>query len=465
MPTLPDMNSDLPPNSIPAKNTPAESKSGPFKLLVEFFGLNRSVSIGIIVALGLSLVGAVSWFIWSAPPRVLTITSGPAGSLFHTNAVKYSQWLAQHGIRVKILTSHGSLENLQRLADRAGDVDIGFVQSGLATNGDNTHIVALGSVAYQPLMVFYRGAPVTLLSQLNGQRLAIGAPGSGTRTLALTLLELNGIKPGGATQLLDWEAEAAAQALLDGQADAVFLMGEAASSAILRKLLHTPGINLMNFSQATAYTRRLGYLNTLELAQGVIDFGNNLPPHDVSLIGPTVELLARDTLHPALSDLVLEAAREIHGNASLLQRKGEFPAPLEHEFHLSEDALRYYKSGKSFFYRHLPFYLASITSRIVVVFVPIIVVMIPIIRSIPALYRWRIRLRILRWYRVLLALERQSFLPLTTAEREHLRHRCEQIEQLVNKLQVPSSFADQFYGLRGHIRFVQDQLNDNRQDR
>ena len=112
----------------------------------------------------------------------------------------------------------------------------------------------------------------------------------------------------------------------------------------------------------------------------------------MQLIGPTVELIARPTLHPALSDLLLEAAREVHGNASLLQRRGEFPAPLEHEFRISADARRYYTSGKSFLYRYLPFGLASLVNRILVVFVPLVVILIPVLRSIPMLYKWRIKL-------------------------------------------------------------------------
>ena len=429
---------------------------------MELFGISRGITISVLALVALAIVGAIGWFTWSAPPNSLTITSGPAGSVFHTNAVKYSRLLAQHGIKVTILESHGSLENLQRLADPAGGADIGFVQGGLVTNSINiSHLVALGSVAYQPMLVFYRGEPLELLSQLSGKRLAIGPAGSGTRMLALTLLEFNGIREGGPTTLLDQEPAAAAQALLDGNVDAVFLMGEAASTAVLRQLLRAPSVHLLGFPQAAAYTRRLTYLNVLALPQGGIDFGSNIPPHDGTLIGPNVELVARDSLHPALSDLVLEAAREIHGNASLLQRKGEFPAPLEHEFRISEDALRYYKSGKSFFYRHFPFYIASIASRIVVVFVPMIVVLIPILRSIPALYRWRIRMRILRWYRALLALDRDSFHALSRDQREHLCQELDRVEKSVNKMRVPSSFAEQFYNLRGHIGYVRTRLASN----
>src|SRR5204863_7383951 len=92
--------------------------------------------------------------------------------------------------------------------------------------------------------------------------------------------------------------------------------------------------------------RRFRYLTRLELPMGALDLGKNSPAQNLHLIAPTVELVARDNLHPAISDLLIEAARQVHGGATLLQRAGEFPAPLEHEFRISDDATRYYKSGK-----------------------------------------------------------------------------------------------------------------------
>lgn len=199
-------------------------------------------------------------------------------------------------------------------------------------------------------------------------------------------------------------------------------------------------------------------MNKLVLPQGSIDFGKNIPAHDVNLIGPTVELLARPDLHPALSDMLIEAAQEAHGSPGLFKRQGEFPAPLEDDFAISADASRYYKSGKSFFYRFLPFGLASLVSRIVVVFVPLAVLLIPGLRLIPAALKWRMQMRVNRWYRELLALERNLPGDATPGRRETLMAELGHIKNEVNKMKVPASFADQFYGLRGHIQFVRNSL-------
>jgi hypothetical protein len=276
--------------------------------------------------------------------------------------------------------------------------------------------------------------------------------------LALVLLAANGIEPGGPTALMDLDAEVAAKALIEGRVDAVFLMGDAASPQTMRTLLHTPRVRLFDFTQADGYTRRIGYLNKLELPKGSIDFGKDIPSHDLSLIGPTVELIARVNLHPALSDLLLEAAREVHGKPGLFKRRGEFPAPLEHEFPISPDAARFYKSGKSFLYRYLPYRLANLVNRFLIVAVPMLVVLLPGLRSIPALYRMRIRLRIYRWYRALMLLERDLMAQPESGEREKIFDRLDRIEEQVNRMKVPASFADQFYVLRGHIDFVRGRL-------
>ena len=450
------MSNDQPAGGAPGREEPPIPQPNLFSGLTESFGISRVGSLGLLIFIGFLLAGAAFFFIYSAPPNVITITSGPEGSIFFTNAWRYSTNLAAQGVKLKNLPSQGSLENLKRLENPGGRVEVGFVQAGLTTNAATGGLVTLGSIGYQPLLVFYRGAPADTLAGLAGRRLAIGPVGSGTRTLVLTLLAANGIRPGEATTLLDWESPVAAQALLDGTVDAVFLMGEDASAVVMRKLLLAPGIQLMNFAQAEAYTRRFSYLSLLTIPQGAIDFGKNIPSHDVNLIGPTVELVARRTLHPALSDLLLKAAQEVHGKAGLFQHKGEFPARLTDEFPLSDDAARFYKSGRSFFYQHLPFWLASLASRIVVVFVPMIVILIPVVRSVPHLYRWRNQTRIYRWYRALLRLEKALGREPDAARRQHLLQRLDDLEKEVNKMKVPAFLADQFYGLRGHIALVRE---------
>ncbi|HTY98909.1 MAG TPA: TAXI family TRAP transporter solute-binding subunit [Rhodocyclaceae bacterium] len=439
-----------------------EAKKGSRRLLLritriswrDLFASAAPVTVVSVVAIAIAL-----HFVQPAPPNTIVIGGGPEGSIFRSVAEKYRTILARNGVKLEIVPTGGSLDNLKRLADDNARIDVGFVQGGVASGTDIEGLVSLGSVFYEPLSIVYRGPhKLQRLSQFKGKRVAIGPEGSGTRFLALALLKANEIEPGGATKLADLAGDGAVAALLKGQIDAAFIMADSASPASLRKVRHAKGIHQFAFPQADAYLGRFRYLSKLEIPAGGYDLGENLPPKPLAVLAPTVELVARDDLHPALSDLLIEAAREVHGHAGLLQKAGEFPAPLEHEYPISEDAARYYKSGKSFAYKHLPFWLASLADRVVVVLVPVVVVLIPGLRLIPTLYGWRIRRRIYRRYGEVMAVERAALDAITVEDRAELLARLSQIEKAIVSGKIPGSHADETYILRQHIKFVRERL-------
>lgn len=443
--------------STPLPNHPRRPKL--VTALIETFGF--SPLLATLVAGFLCLLGAaaVLWVIVSAPPRTITILSGPPGSSAQSRAEDYQKALAQHGIVLKIVPTGGSLDNLKLLQAPGAGADLGFVQTGLTGGTPPAGLVSLGSVSYQPMWVFYRAkAPITRLAELRGKRIGVGTPGSGGHALARTLLEANGIA-GQPTVLVENAADAASKDLLEGRLDAIFLMGDAAPVQTLRTLNAAPDVLVYSFTQAEAYVRKLPHLNKIVVPQGYFDFSRNLPAQDTTLVGPAVELVARKGLNSAISDLVLGVAQQVHGKPGLLAKRGEFPAPIERDFPLSDDALRYYKSGKGFTYKLVSsFWLASLINRILVAIVPVILIMIPAVRFMPLVYRWTVLLRIYRCYRPLLRLERDAATSLKAERAEELLRRLDEIEREVNALKVPASFACQFYDLRNHVIFVRNRL-------
>ena len=423
------------------------------------FGRGQIVSMSVILVIGLVAGLAIIIYLNSTAPNTIIIASGPDGSVFQKNAEKYKAILARDGVTVKILPSQGSMDNLQKLSNPKVAVNVGFVLGGEVNGASIDNLVSLGSISYQPLMIFYRGKTRNLLSDFKGSRLDVGEEGSGTHALALTLLKANGIEPNDGTVLVNSIKGDSVRALRENRIDAIFLMGDSTSTDMMRELLHTPDIHLFNFTQADAYTRRINYLNKLELPKGSLDFGKDIPPEDVYLIGPTVELVARKDLHPALSDLLLEAAREVHGAPGLFKKRGEFPAPQEHEIPISPDASRYYTSGKSYLYRTFPFGVASLIARVLAVIVPIALLLIPALKAVPAFYRWQMEYRVKSWYRSLFDLERRADrYSADLGKTEELLRRLDDIEIAVSKIVVPSKFGDLLYGLRGHIEFVRSRL-------
>jgi TRAP-type uncharacterized transport system substrate-binding protein len=430
-----------------------------FSKLNALFGRGLVVTMSIIVLMAVLASAGILLFVDSSTPNTITIASGPKGSSFNNNAEKYKKILAKEGVTLNIITSEGSIDNLKKLANPKEKVDVGFVLGGEVNGANIDHLVSLGSISYQPLMIFYRGKTKKLISDFKGLRLDIGEEGSGSRNLALTLFKANGIEKNDGTVLVDIVKGDSIIALFENRIDAIFVMGDSTSSEVMRALLHSTDVHLFNFTQADAYARRNNNLNKLDIPKGALDFGKDIPSEDTYLIGPTVELIARDSLHPALTDMLLEAAREVHGTPGLFRKRGEFPVAHEHEFPISPDATRYYATGKSYLYRTFPFGIASIIARLIAVIVPIGLLLIPAIKLAPAIYRWRMESRVNKWYRVLLNLERDAFNHSSDDNKreEFLRH-LNHIEHSVSKLVVPARFGNLLYALREHIDFVRCRL-------
>ncbi len=421
--------------------------------------------VPILIVSGIAIWLAVH-FTQPGPPRTLTMSAGPPGSTFAIDADRFKVILARSGITLHVLPSQGSLQNLERLHTPHAGVALALVQSATSLPGGHRsarrraeRLVSLGSMFYEPLAIFYRGPRLQRLAELRGERIAIGKPGSGTRALAVTLLKANGIVGGRATRLLGLEGAAARAALLAGRVQAIFLTGDSTPPSVIVKMLHTPGIRLFAFTQANAYVRRFPYLHKVSIPAGTFDLARDEPRHRITLLAPAVELLAHANLRPALCDLIIQAAERIYGQANVLHAARVFPNTATYRYPLDRAAARYYKTGdRSFLYRYLPFWLASLCKRLAVVMVPVIVVLIPGLLYLPQLYSWRVRSRIHRRYAELMALERASLQPLTPERRLALLDRLHAIERAVILRRIPGSHAEQLYQLRERIRFVREIL-------
>lgn len=310
---------------------------------------------------------------------------------------------------------------------------------------------------HEPFWVFYRGdGTLGRIGDLKGKRIAIGPEGSGTRVLALGLLKANGLADGAAV-LSPLTNAAAADALGKGDLDVVFL-AMATESPLIKRLLTSPDIKVMSLSQADAYAKLYPFLSKLTLPQGVIDLVGNVPATDVHLLGPDAALVVRDDLHPAIVELLAEAAQTIHGGPGLFQKAGDFPTRVDPEFEMASEAERLYKQGPGFLRRYLPFWLANQAQRLFVMLVPILGIILPLSRIVPAAFRWRVRQRILTWYTALKNLERRIASASADESHPEFTDELNRIEGAVRKLPVPVGFAEQLYNLRSHIALVRNQI-------
>lgn len=421
------------------------------------------ISAGPFALLAAGLI--VLAFLWlnPTPPKRVTLATGPAQSAYDEFGKRYQKALAANGIQVVLLPSEGSSANLQLLRD--GRADLGFVQGGSAdiAEGDESAIESLGSLFVEPVWLFYRDsaargvtstATLTALSQLQGLRLNVGTPGSGVPSLMAKLFDANRVDAA-TLKLSRLEQTPATVAFLAGELDAI-VFASAPESLMVQMLLQTPGVKLMDFAQAEAYSRRFPFLTPATLPRGVVDLAQDQPSANVRLIASTTSLLTRDSTHPALLQLFAQAAREFHGKAGWFNRAGVFPSIERSEFPVSAEAERAIKGGRPLLQRWLPFWAANLVERMWLALGIIIAILLPASRIVPPLYEFRIRSRVFRWYAQLRDIEARA--DSSPAANQDLLDELNALDDKAGKINVPLSYADELYALRNNIHLVRKKL-------
>jgi TRAP transporter TAXI family solute receptor len=398
-------------------------------------------------------------FVQPAPSRQISISAGTETGAYYAYARRYAAHLVAKGVTLEVRSSAGAHENLQRLKN--GEVDIAFIQGGVQeelASGEESQLRSMGSVAYEPVWVFYRhDSRVDELHLLKGKRIAVGKEGSGSYSLVTRLLEANGIKKH-SSGLVQVAGPAAADALQRGEVDAVMIVSTVDAPAV-QKMLHLPDVRLMSFSQADAYTRRFPFLSKVVLPRGVLDLVHDLPPKDTALISTTANVVVHEDLHPALASLLLQAMSEVNGKSGFFQRPGEFPSYKDQSFALADEAERYFKSGPPFLQHYLPFWMAVLVERLFVLIVPFLVLLVPLLRLAPVIYTWRVRSKLFRCYGDLKFLENDLRKHYDASRHADYLARLDRIEEDAYARNIPLAFSDLLYTLREHINLVRDKLD------
>ncbi len=415
------------------------------RFLIIFFSVLAIAAVSILAAYLLT------------PPDTLTMTTGYERGTYANFGERYKAILAREKVRVKILRSSGSVENLKFLGDPHLRVDAGFVQDGTSSPSERKDLVSLGAICYSPLWVFYRGQETfDDLIALKGKKIALGPEGSGARKLSLDLLKASGAADP-STILLDFPGAGANKGLQEGLVDAVMIIGTEDNS-LVRELLYAPGAKLLNFRRAEAYTRLFPALSHIVLPEGILNLPEKNPPKDIHLVATTTSLVVRQSLPLALQYLLLDAAVEIHSNPGWLNKRGEFPSPREVDFPSSHYAERFYKKGRPFLLDYLPFWFAVLVDRLIIFAVPLAFVLIPLLRGIPWLYARRSRRKFYRWYEELKGLEVEAEKNSGPESMMEHQRRLDRIEAAINRLKVPLVLFGEVNRLKEHVDAVRGKL-------
>ncbi len=422
----------------------------------------RDIAMVLVIALVL-IVGSfwvAAQFIQPAPPRQLVIATGGAGGAYQRYAAEYKQVFDKYGIKLVERPTTGAIENIKLLRDAGESVDAAFVQGGTGESIEGDGLASLGALYYEPLWIFYREGiapePLQHVAALKGRRIAVGGVGSGTRQLAMDVLHANNMD-NGATKLVDIGGLEVVEALASHKVDAAFVVGPTQSAAVW-VLLYTPGIKVMSLGNAETYVRTFPYLSSVVLPEGAVDLVRDIPNHEISMVAPMATVVVRSTTHPAHIDLLLQAIKEVHGRPGIFHRPGDFPKSLGVDFPLAPEAERYYKSGKPFLQRYLPFWAATLIDRLVVMLIPLFAILIPVVRFAPTIYGWRVRSRIYRRYGELKFLEADVVSEPSRHTQDEWLEKLDAIERSINRIPIPLTFSDMLYTLRSHLAIVRETI-------
>jgi len=414
-----------------------------------------------LLGVAVALAFAATWWLARdlAPPKTLTFAAGSEGGGYWTLAQAYKRILARDGIELRVRATAGSVENAALLAD--GSVDVALMQGGIATEAG---LMALGAVFLEPVLLFARteAMPPPNIGTWDGQRLAAGGEGSGTRAAVDALL--------GAAQIASAQivldprgGAAAAQALSAGEVDAAVFVAPV-SAPYLMPLFSSAEVALVQKTHITALSRRLAQSRVIVLPSGALTLDPPKPERPLSLLAMVASLVGQPDLHPSLVDRLVEAAREVHGRGTVLAPAGTFPNVDGLVLPMSAQARDLITEGPSPLQAYLPYWVVAQIDRFAILIVPFLLILLPLFRVLPALYAWQMRHRVVRHYTEIREIEEEAR-EAAPDRLEVLQASLARIDSELAELWLPLHYRQTAYTARVHIDLLQNKISERLTER
>lgn len=210
--------------------------------------------LAIPAALILSSVAA------AAQPQRLSIATGGTGGVYYPLGGGLANVISKSlpGIEATAEVTSASVDNIKLVG--AGKADVAFTLADTAADGFNGVGKFKEKVPVRALAVLYanksqwvtvEGTGVQRIQDLKGRRISTGAPGSGTETIALRILEAYGMNPEKDVTREKLSVAESVNALKDRKIDAFFWSGGVPTAAVT-DLAATPGMKIKLIDHADA---------------------------------------------------------------------------------------------------------------------------------------------------------------------------------------------------------------------
>jgi TRAP-type uncharacterized transport system substrate-binding protein len=299
------------------------------------------------------------------------------------------------GFEVNSIATQGSIQNAELLADPNSGVDAAFIQGGSIDTEMASKIDSLGSIAYEPVWIFYQksiGKKITNLKELAKLRIGIGPQKGGTKPMAETLFALDDISLDKNPHFVIDSYENNQRDFENGKLDAIIVVTPFVDPSIQQLLRNTNAV-LFNFDLAAAYSKKIRYIEQVQMPKGSIDIKNVIPPEDINLIATTTTLAVNKNLNEDLQFLLLLAIKNLNRNPDMLffSKRDEFPAYMDPTIKASHVALKFYDYGIPETMRYLPLSIAGFANRFWVLIISLATILY-------ALAKLNVHLRVIRYH-------------------------------------------------------------------
>ncbi len=248
-----------------------------------------------------------------------TMLSGPKTGQYHKVVETMGREAATRKGTLKNVATAGSVENLKRLSDAAGDCDVQFalVQDGM--DWSEASGVALLGRLWKAETVFFLGREADKIhsfAQLKGLKIGLGPKGSGSARVGQQILRSRGFDKLAITLSYPSIADQVAM-LKDGRLDlGVFVIDEDAH--FIDDAVRTQGLQIASFEHADVIARHHASLSKGRIGAGQYDAINLRPPTDKRIL----------RVHTVIVGNGCASRSQVMGLLTLVQR--EFPDFIRH---------------------------------------------------------------------------------------------------------------------------------------
>lgn len=399
-------------------------------------------------------------FLIPAPPKKLVMVTGSQSGAYYPIGKMFKSELERYGIDLAVIETNGSDENLSLISQKDSGVDLALMQSGTGWAKDHPELESYASLFYEPLWVVFNpssfkslGRTPHSVADLKNKTISIGTAGSGSYRLNQAVLQLNELNANNST-FVELNSDDSYVALKEGRIDAMMVVF-APEADLAQRIFNDNTIELMSIDQAFGYPGRLNFVKPITLRPGVMNIAKNVPHKQKLTIAPVAELVAKKDLNPATVYLLMSISKKYFSKPGLISVENEFPSSAGLSFQLNEDAENYLKSGPSFLFQYLPFWVAVWVERMLKLSVPLIALLIPLFNLIPSFTDYRKKLKFANIYRDLKMIEQGMS---DHRDRELLLKQLSEIDLRARDLKVSDFHTKDIYELRMYIESTRNRL-------